>query len=269
MSYNVFGCPRSSYDTYRNALADMSKTPAAFGSCGIWVQASYINHSCTSNVRRSFIGDMMIIRASQDLEAGTELTFWYQSPVSMSFKKLWKKLDSWGFVCVCAMCNDARETKAAVKVEREELQKQLKELCTTLQSRKSSIAKYERLLLALEATYKRPAVQVPRLLLWDAQLLLVRIYNSRSNGTKSLEWIGKILESLGFVVVGANLSATAFTVERWGLVIDHLVEVFMHAQAAFVNLGHLENSKRAEEYARVVYKIVVGEDSSFQSVPRV
>jgi hypothetical protein len=187
----------------------------------------------------------------------------------MSFGKLWKKLDSWGFVCVCAMCNDARETKAAVKVEREKLQKQLKELCTTLQSRKSSIAKYERLLLALEATYKRPAIEVPRLLLWDAQLLLVRIYNSRSNGTKSLEWIGKILESLGFVVVDANLSATAFAVERWGLVIDYLVEVFMHAQAAFVTLGHLENSKRAEEYARVVYKIVVGEDSSFQSVFRV
>lgn len=266
MSYNVFGCPISSYDTYKKALANTSKKPTSFGSCGIWIQASYINHSCTSNVRRSFIGDMMIVRASQDLEAGTELTFWYQSPVGMSPKKLWKKLDSWGFVCICAMCNDARETEAAVRVEREKLQAQLKQLCTTLQSRKSSITKYERLLVALEATYKRPAVEVPRLLLWDPQLLLVRIYNSTSNGMKSLEWIGRILGSLGFVVVGADLSATPFEVKKWGLMIDHLVEIFMHARAAFITLGHLEDSKRAEEYARVVYKIVVGEESSFESV---
>lgn len=48
--------------------------------------------------------------------------------------------------------------------------------------------------------------------------------------------------------------------------IDHIVEVFMHARTAFITLGHLEDSKRAEEYARVLYKIAVGEDSSFESV---
>jgi hypothetical protein len=266
MSYNVFGCPLSSYDTYRTTLADTSKQENSFRSCGIWIQASYINHSCVSNVRRSFIGDMMIVRASQDLEAGTELTFWYQSPVGMSTKKLWEKLDSWGFVCICALCNDSRETKVAVRMEREKLQTQLKQLCTTLQLRKSSITKYERLLVVLEATYKRPAVEVPRLLLWDPQLLLVRIYNSTSNSMKSLEWISRILESLGFVVVGTDLSATPFEVKKWGLMIDHLVEVFMQARTAFISLGYLEDAKRAGECARVVYRIVVGEDSSFESV---
>jgi SET domain-containing protein len=46
-----------------------------FHSCGVWPLASYINHSCFSNVRRSFIGDMMIVRATQDLRANTELLF--------------------------------------------------------------------------------------------------------------------------------------------------------------------------------------------------
>lgn len=51
-----------------------------FHSCGVWPLASYINHSCYSNVRRSFIGDMMIVRATQDLIANTELVFWYTLP---------------------------------------------------------------------------------------------------------------------------------------------------------------------------------------------
>jgi len=42
---------------------------------GIWIISSYINHSCISNCRRSFIGDMQIIRATQDLHADTELVF--------------------------------------------------------------------------------------------------------------------------------------------------------------------------------------------------
>jgi hypothetical protein len=49
-----------------------------FHSCGVSPLASYINHSCYSNVRRSFIGDMMIVRAIQDLFANTELDFWPQ-----------------------------------------------------------------------------------------------------------------------------------------------------------------------------------------------
>jgi hypothetical protein len=107
---------------------------------------------------------------------------------------------------------------------------------------------------------------VPRLSLWDPQLLLVRIYISRNNVVKSLEWISKVLSTLGFAVVGLDLSNTSFEIERWGLVIDHLVEIFLHARTAFNAAGSLVDSMRAEEHARVAYKIVVGEDVSFESV---
>jgi hypothetical protein len=126
----------------------------------------------------------------------------------ISFKELQKKLKQWGFICNCAICCDIGETKAAVMAEREKLRAQLKKLCKTMHSRKSSTAKYELLLEALEATYLRPARDVPRLLLLDTQLLLVRIYSSRDNREKTLEWIGKVLTTLGFVVVGADSSAT-------------------------------------------------------------
>lgn len=268
MSFNVFGCPASSLNTYQDTLANNSnKDIKSFGSCGIWVQASYINHSCISNVRRSFIGDMMIVRATRDLEADTELTFWYQSPDGISPKALQKRLKSWGFTCDCAMCNDVRETPPAILAERKNLHAQLKQLFVrTNQSLKVTTAKFERLLRALDDTFKRPATDVPRLVLWDPQLLLIRMYSSMNNAKKSLEWIGKVLTTLGFVIAGADVASTPFQVQKWGLVIDHLVEIFLSARATFVALGCLEDSKRAEEYASVAYKIIVGESSSFASV---
>lgn len=40
------------------------------GSTGVWIHASYANHSCIGNVSRAFIGDMMIVRASRDIRKG-------------------------------------------------------------------------------------------------------------------------------------------------------------------------------------------------------
>lgn len=67
MSLNFFGCPLSSLDRHKDAGKIKNPPCSAFHSCGTWIQASYINHSSTSNVRRSFIGDMMIVRAICDL----------------------------------------------------------------------------------------------------------------------------------------------------------------------------------------------------------
>jgi hypothetical protein len=164
------------------------------------------------------------------------------------------------------MCIDAKTTKAAVFVQREKLRTQLKQLCESSRPGAPSTERVERLSKALDATYVRPAAEVPRLLLWDAQLMLVRIYISRNNVVKSLEWISKVLSTLGFAVVGVNPSGTSFEIKRWGMVIDHLAEIFLHARTAFDAAGSPGDSRRAEEYARVAYKIVVGENSSFQSV---
>lgn len=60
-------------------------TDKQFHSCGVWPLASYINHSCNSNARRAFIGDMMIVRATRDLAPDEEINFWYHTP---SWKKM-------------------------------------------------------------------------------------------------------------------------------------------------------------------------------------
>ncbi|KAL9077334.1 MAG: hypothetical protein Q9157_003370 [Trypethelium eluteriae] len=263
INFNVFGCPVSSVISHKNVRDGKEMKEKAHHSCGIWTQASYINHSCTSNARRAFIGDMMIVRATRDMESGTEITFWYHSPLGASAKAEQEKFKHWDFVCDCAICQDSRDTKAAVAAEREKVMKNLKRAYENplgIQMRKAN-----KLLEALNNTYIRPAHEVPRLLLWDPLLVLVRMYARQSDVVKCLDSASKVLTSLGFIVVGADTSTTSFAVVKWGLMIDQLVETFLHLKAAFVAIDAYDDAARADEYARTAYKTLVGEDTSFNT----
>ncbi|XP_060215324.1 methyltransferase FGSG_00040 [Lycium barbarum] len=70
---------------------------------GLWILASFINHSCDPNVRRSHVGDHVIIHASRDIKAGEELTFAYFD-VFLPFKNREEKAKNWGFICKCKRC---------------------------------------------------------------------------------------------------------------------------------------------------------------------
>lgn len=207
----------------------------------------------------------MIVRASRDMEAGTEVTFWYHSPDGLSAKELHEKHKHWGFVCGCAICLDARGTDAVVHRKRRKLMEDLARVFNSAALLPFQTEKIERLLDTLNQTYSQPAEDVPRLLLWDPQLALARIYMAQNKAGKSLESAAKVLTSLGFVVVGADSSHTNFAIVRWGLLVDHLVETFLHIRTAFTARGAREDSERAEEYARTAYKMIVGEDVSFNA----
>ncbi|KAF9740546.1 hypothetical protein PMIN06_001607 [Paraphaeosphaeria minitans] len=266
MSLNVFGCPLSSLNTRSDMRSSKPEEPTAYHSCGIWTQASYINHSCTSNARRSFIGDMMIVRATQDLEADTEVSFWYKQPTGEHSEDPREVYKHWGFICTCAICQDAGTTTKAVIQERRKTLEKLKRACDS--SNGIQVSQFERLLKDLDHTYTEPASKVPRLLVFDAQFLLARVYMGENNMIKGLECIRKMLSALGFIVEGFDASPTSCRVVKWGLMVDYLVEAFLHARTAFQTIGDKESSKRAEEYAKCAYKVVVGEDSSFNSSHR-
>ncbi|KAL0385821.1 UNVERIFIED_CONTAM: Anaphase-promoting complex subunit [Sesamum radiatum] len=50
---------------------------ADYHGVGLWILASFINHSCDPNVRRLHIGDHVVVHAARDVKAGEELTFAY------------------------------------------------------------------------------------------------------------------------------------------------------------------------------------------------
>ncbi|KAJ6071389.1 hypothetical protein N7499_009403 [Penicillium canescens] len=88
---NDFGCPLSSRESH---ISDMesdttaNKSNEQFHSCGAWRLVSYINHSWLSNASRSFIVDMMVVRATKILAPNTEVTFWYKSPLHVRLEEI-------------------------------------------------------------------------------------------------------------------------------------------------------------------------------------
>lgn len=270
ISFNCFGCSVSSVNSHlemcgRQSPKSIQQREQAYDWCGIWTHGSYINHSCISNARRTFIGDMMIVRASRDMEAGTEITFWYDIPNGEDAMAMNEKLKQWKFVCGCALCVDARATEDFVFTERHKLIEKLKKASDVSTTRDWDMGKIERILDALNQTYAQPAEVIPRFLIWEPQLLLTRVYLDQNNTSKIMESALKVLTSLGYVVVGGDSSPTRFTIVRWGIVVDQLVETLLHIRTAFLKMSCEEDSERAKDYARTVYKIVVGEDESFEA----
>jgi hypothetical protein len=152
-----------------------------------------------------------------------------------------------------------------VLTERQKLLKRLKGVCHVGESQKIEIVEVERLLKALSETYSHPADKVPRLLLWDSQLLVTRLYKAQGNMKEVLASVQQVFIQLGFVITGADSPLETFRVVEWGLVVDHLVEAFLHARDAYQAIEVWSNAKKVEDYARTTYKIVVGKDVLFET----
>ncbi|CAI9297067.1 unnamed protein product [Lactuca saligna] len=70
---------------------------------GIWVLASFINHSCNPNAKRFHIGDHVIVHASRDIKEGEEITLGYFDVFS-PLKTRKEMTKNWGFDCHCKRC---------------------------------------------------------------------------------------------------------------------------------------------------------------------
>lgn len=273
MSLNCFGCSLSSREshvrTMKEAESEFEPTKnETFHSCGVWPLASYINHSCNSNVRRSFIADMMIVRAARDLPENTELVFWYKAPLDNTAKAKQLNLQHWGFKCSCTICQDCIETENSNLMKRRRLTADLANAFQSLgKSRKpdSVVARIEDLVFRLEETYRKPAVEVPRPGIWKAYSSLAVLHASRGVSEKAVDFALKTLESLGYVLEGGRLphrSGVQLRVVKWGLMMDGLVGCWMILCRAYCHVAP-ELVDQAEDYARTTYRVCVGEDETF------
>ncbi len=276
ISLNCFGCPQVSTLTSHQKMQHQGRShptkPFApdesngFHSCGLWPTASYINHSCTSNARRAFIGDMLIARATRDLPANTEITWWYQPPNSAERNKT--LLRQWGFVCDCPLCEDEKSTSAAVLGKREVLTAGLRKQIASLRKgggKKETgvaVAKIDAALDALAATYTRPASEVPRLAVWAVMqnLLMAVVGLEQVPMARKVKLLLAMLRSLGYVIEG-GVGGT-LKVQQWGLMMDGVVECWAFLRDAY-RLTAPELVVPAEGYARTAYRMVFGEDETF------
>ncbi|KAF4342173.1 n-lysine methyltransferase SMYD2 [Fusarium beomiforme] len=72
-------------------------------STGLWIRASYINHSCVPNTKKDFVGDLIIFRATRRITAGEEITHSYDESSDYETRKA-NTQRTWNFVCRCQLC---------------------------------------------------------------------------------------------------------------------------------------------------------------------
>ncbi|KAK0726200.1 hypothetical protein B0T21DRAFT_371164 [Apiosordaria backusii] len=275
---NNFGCLLSDRAAAqaRRQLIGLHTSFHNFPSCGLWAFASHINHSCISNAHRSFIGDMMIVRATEDLPVNTEITIQYLSHLTPQRQQ--KFVQNWAFACDCALCQDGDQTSDAVIAKRSRLAESLQSVLRPLTrcgsyggtgSIANVIRKSSALLAELEGTYTKPVEEVPRIALWGgyrdvACALTLPGQGIAPNPQKAVELGLKALQCLGFVIEGGSLGTNQdLVVKKWGFMGNGLLDCWMCLKNAYYKTGSHELALAADGYAKVCYRIQFGEDETF------
>ncbi|KAF3067402.1 Protein unc-45 like protein B [Daldinia childiae] len=275
---NSFGAPRTSYKSTMLAMVNQSgeqtEKSAGYTTCGIWPIASRINHSCVTNCYRTFIGDMQIVRATQDLKADTELHFMYRSPgLNETYDQTQKKLKGgWGFACNCALCFYKKSTPQSTIKKREALFLSLNLL---LQSGFSpaQLSRARKMMEDLEKTYtaERDAPPVVRSELSRYYFAAGNDLIPRNKLIDGLEMILKGLETLGYVVearpprdMGAGKNAV-IEIKRWGEADENILWALTSMMQAYGVLAP-ELCNTVKGYANIIYSICCGESETIGKI---
>ncbi|KAH7308645.1 TPR domain protein [Stachybotrys elegans] len=216
MALNAYACPlatRLSAWEYENDLSGTPEEELSY-SCGIWPTASYINHSCAMSAARAFIGDMMIVRATRDMDADTEITWWYQSPIDKYYEERQPQFRPWGFICKCPIC---LEEKALTTSQRRDTVQQIYSLLPR-RRQPDTVSRLEALFTHLDTTYAQPSSEMPRLFTWVSMCELASMYREQGQMGKAIGTLIRALESLGSVIEGGRPedSFAPVVVKKWG-----------------------------------------------------
>jgi tetratricopeptide (TPR) repeat protein len=124
-------------------------------STGLWIWAAYINHSCVANLRKEFVGDLMVLRATRPISVGEEIFISYDESSDYDTRRT-ALMTTWGFECDCALCAVERADDPAVRKKRRELAKEADgfvEREPWENVKRITIAKAQRLARAIDETY--------------------------------------------------------------------------------------------------------------------
>ncbi|KAJ0332022.1 hypothetical protein COL922a_011556 [Colletotrichum nupharicola] len=220
--------------------------------------------SVDTNCRRYFIGDMMIVRATKDIDADAELLIRYQQPKpGDDYQATQKSLENWSFNCQCRLCEDKKSTPAQTWQRRRALLRnlgQIMEACET----PAQESEAERLLEQLDQYYPEREGAL-RLELWESYLALGQKRLDRGKAVDAFELTVKGLEALGFVFVASPFRRVPgrlkFEIKEWGQINDDVFFAFLTLlHAARVITPQL--CEVVKGHARIIYAVCAGEQET-------
>ncbi|KAL0932191.1 protein lysine methyltransferase SET5 [Colletotrichum truncatum] len=242
-------------------------------SRGLWVYSAYANHACLPNCNRSFIGDMLLVRATVDIPKETEITHIYLPPKAAYLLRVPQFRRSWGFTCSCVLC--AGEEKSSIEQHKKrvsalaELQAAMKKRNPARFQPDATIRQIEKLANKL-ATLHEPEVydelNLPRLMLVWPTMWLMEAWHTRKQWNKAIKWGHEVFRNFGFVepvregrlwMYKDTLAVTTFEV----------VKALKLTAQAYAALGQDVLSQDCLDAARVGLTTMVGfvTDESFET----
>ena len=275
MLKNCFGCPRLSFvdgrpgDLFREKtevekmVTQVSPSGTAGGS-GVWIMPSYINHSCWPNSVRSFLGNLLIVRAARDIPAGEEITMTYIENESGVQERQKASYSGWDFSCECTLCEIETAESQEIQSKRQGLvEKALKfkvYLNQSVQKTNSGITPMITLIKGIEATYSMPEFIHPRVRLLSPTNIL-QTFLVRAQRPPDVFLLAKqALNGLGFKITAEEGKVV---IERYGYMCYPVIDLFMHAITAGAMMDDLWTATLWRNAAVNIYEVLAGERESF------
>jgi hypothetical protein len=131
------------------------ETDARKASTGLWVVASYINHSCVSNSKKEFIGDLMILRATRTIKVGEEILVISERSYDYNERTL-ALTHIWGITCTCELCSAEKADGSTLRKKRNERESEVSRFMASekaVAAKRLSVLKAKRLAKSIEDTY--------------------------------------------------------------------------------------------------------------------
>ena len=248
---------RIAYNAFAFPFLPESGSSTTTPSRGLWLKASYINHTCNPTVHRSFMSDLIIIRAQTRIARDTEVRFDYTSCLEYVSQRR-KFLSHYGFHCECERCISEVGTSQANLVKREKISKEIERLRLGVGG--VGLASFMMRIMAIDATYTTAPSVEPRLALVPPLMSMVSAAQAGGMPDFVISLICRLLRALGFAVV----AEPRFEISRWGFLIDDIVIVMADLVQAFEAVDQLWSRNVAEEAAKKCCLIMCGEDISWE-----
>lgn len=224
---------------------------------GIWLHVSHVNHSCVPNADRSFIGDMMVVRATRGIKAGEEISLSYLI-LNHSYMERQQRLYFYGIDCDCPLCDFEKFMPPQVLSKRAKLVGEVNQFLSTNGTGAPStfpaatIKSAETLMTQLEETYPEaryrhlPRLACVRLARW---LCLVG-----GPPEQRLERALRGLRSYGYFV---EMKANGITIDRSSaVVVSESLAFPTIAASACMASGKTEAAQQFRELRKEMYIIL-------------
>jgi len=124
-------------------------------STGLWIHTASVNHSCVPNAAAEYIGDVIILRATQTIKAGDEIFHAYDTTSDYDARRN-SLLTTWGFECKCDLCQAQSKDSEEVRRKREELRGEADAFLARehwANAKRLTIVKAQKILKGIEETY--------------------------------------------------------------------------------------------------------------------